>query len=233
MTQSLDLTVDSARGAERRTVDVARVYNLGFTIRDKEKQQRHIDEVVGVHVDWPEKPPIIFPISAWATITESDVPVQYETTSGEVEFVIIDDGRELMIGVGSDHTDRKLEAVDIPWGKQVAPNVIAPTVWRWSDVQDHWDQVSLQSYVGDGTDRVLYQKASAAEFWTPLEMLEGVKGRIAEVEGPKIYLSGTVVSEKETLDYGREWTIRMQDPVAGKSIEHTYNISVLQEEISD
>lgn len=234
MTQHLHVEVDTPEGREARTLAVSRVYNLGFTIRDKEKMQRHLDEVEGVHVDWPEKPPIIFPISAWATITDTDVPVQYSRTSGEVEIVIVVDGDEVLIGVGSDHTDRKLEATDIPWGKQVAPNVVAPTLWRWSDVADHWDEVEIASYVADepGGERRLYQRASVAEFWTPVEMLEGVEGRIAPVDGAKVFFSGTVVSVGETLDFGHEWTLRMHDPVTGRSIDHTYTVSVLADELS-
>jgi hypothetical protein len=149
--------------------------------------------------------------------------------------VIVVDGTDILVGVGSDHPDRALEATDIPWGKQVAPNVIAPTLWRWADVEDHWDRVSLESYVAErpGAEPKLYQKASVAEFWTPIEMLEGVDGRIEEVDGARVFLSGTVVSEGEQLDFGRVWTIRMSDPVTGRTIEHTYTVTVLSEEISD
>lgn len=228
MSQKLEVTIDGADGAETRVLDVARVYNLGFTIRDRDKMQRHLDEVVGVHVPWPERPPVIFPISAWATITSDDVPVQYGRTSGEIEIVTVVDGDELLIGVGSDHTDRELEATDIPWGKQVAPNILAPTLWRWRDVADHWDQVQLESYV-DGT---LYQKALVSEFWTPEEMVTSVKGRIKEVPGARVFYSGTVVSENEQLDFGKEWSLRMIDPVAGKTIRHDYTVTVLADEIS-
>lgn len=234
MTQLLHVTVDAGEGAEERTIAVGRVYNLGFTIRDREKMQRHLDEVVGVTVPWPEKPPIIFPISAWATITDTEVTVQYARTSGEVEIVTVQDGDEILVGVGSDQTDRELEATDIPWSKQAAPNVIAPTLWRWTDVADHWNQVELSSHVAEeeGGERVLYQKASVAEFWTPQEMLDSLEGRLAPASGAKVLFSGTVVSEDEKLNFGKELTIRMHDPVTDKSIEHTYVVSVLADELT-
>jgi len=228
MTQQLDFTIDGADKVEQRSMTVSRVYNLGFTIRDKAKMQRHLDEVEGVHVDWPQRPPIIFPISAWATITADDVPVQYDRTSGEIEIVMVVDGDELYVTCGSDHTDRKLEATDIPWGKQVAPNIVAPTLWRWADVADHWDEVQMESYV----DGELYQKASVAEFWTPTEMVDSVQGRISEVDGARIFFSGTVVSVNEQLDFGRGWSLRMIDPVTGKTIRHDYRVTVLADEIS-
>lgn len=233
MSHRMQFVVESTSGPQDRTLDVTRVYNLGFTIRDREKMQRHLNEVVGVHVEWPKRAPIIFPISAWATITDTDVPVQYETTSGEVEIVTVVDGTELLIGVGSDHTDRKLEAVDIPWGKQVAPNVLAPVLWRWEEVREHWDQVRLESYADDGSGPVLYQKASVAEFWTPQEMVDSVQDRLTPVDGVRIFFSGTVVSEGETLHFGRWFSIRLIDDVLGREIRHDYTISVLAEEVSE
>jgi hypothetical protein len=233
MSNLLNFTIDGQDGTEQRTLNVTRVYNLGFTIRDKAKMQAHLDEVEGVHVDWPPRPPVIFPISAWATLTDEDVPVQYDRTSGEIEIVTVVDGDELLIGVGSDHTDRALEATDIPWGKQVAPNVIAPTLWRWSEVRDHWDEVLLESLIDSGNGPQLYQKAGVAEFWTPEEMVDSVKGRIVEVPGTRVFFSGTVVSVGAKLNFGRVFNMRMIDPVANKTIEHTYRVTVLADEISE
>ena len=101
-------------------------------------------------------------------------------------------------------------------------------VWRWADVRDHWDEVQLESYV-DGRP---YQKASVAEFWTPQEMVDSVEGRLGDVPGTKVFYSGTVVSLDERLDFGRQWSLRMIDPVTGKTIRHDYTVSVLSEEIS-
>jgi len=220
---------------ERVALDlkVGRVYNLGFTIRDAEKMQRHLEEcyAVGVPELKVDKPPLIFPMSSWATITDEEVTVQRARTSGEVEIVTISLGGELYIGVGSDHTDRELETIDIPWSKQVAPNVLAPTLWRWEDVAGHWDDVMLESYVLDEGKEVLYQRASVAEFWTPVEMVNSLEGRVPAITDAQILFSGTVVSEGEQLNFGREWRIAMIDPVFERKIEHTYRVVVLSEEV--
>lgn len=233
MSNRLDVTIEGPSGSEQRTLDVSRVYNLGFTIRDREKMQAHLDEVEGVHVDWPPRPPIIFPISAWATLTDEDVPVQFDRTSGEIEIVTVVDGDELLVGVGSDHTDRALEATNIPWGKQVAPNILAPTLWRWEEVKDHWDEVLLESTIDSGNGPELYQKAGVAEFWTPQEMVDSVKGRIVEVPGVRMFFSGTVVSVDAKLNFGHIFTMKMIDPVTERTIEHTYRITQLADEISE
>lgn len=233
MSNHLQVTVAGRDGDEQRVLEVTRVYNLGFTIRDKEKMQAHLDEVEGVHVDWPERPPVIFPISAWATLTDEDIPVQYDRTSGEIEIVTVVDGDELLVGVGSDHTDRALEATDIPWGKQVAPNIMAPTLWRWEEVKDHWDEVLLESTIDSGDGPVLYQQAGVKEFWTPEEMVDSTKGRIVEVPGARVFFSGTVVSVDKTLNFGHVFRMRMIDPVLGREIDHTYRVTQLADEISD
>jgi 4-hydroxyphenylacetate 3-monooxygenase len=138
----------------------------------------------------------------------------------------------MYVGVGSDHTDRELEAINIPWSKQVAPNVLAPMVWDWKEVAPHWDEVLLESYVSDEGGRKLFQQAGVAEFWTPEEMRDSLDGRIKLVEeGFLMLFSGTVVSVDGQLNYGREWTIRMIDPVLERKIEHTYHVVVLDEEI--
>jgi len=216
-------------------IEVGRVYNLGFTIRDAEKMQRHLEEcyAVGVPELKVDKPPLIFPMSSWATITDSDVSVQRARTSGEVEIVTISLAGELYVGVGSDHTDRELETIDIPWSKQVAPNVLAPTLWRWADVEGHWDDVMLESYVSDGGEEILYQRASVSEFWTPVEMVTSLVGRVPETTAAQILFSGTVVSEGEQLNFGRKWRIAMIDPVFNRKIEHSYQIVVLSEEVKD
>lgn len=234
MGTTLQLFVDGKTGRTSLPFPVRRVYNLGFTIRDAAKMQAHLDEVAkeGVPPPRTDNPPIIFPISSWATITDDEVPVQYEKTSGEIEIVTLVLGDDVYVGVGSDHTDRALEAVDIPWSKQVTPNVLAPVVWRWQDVAEHWDSVLMESFVREHGTRKLFQKAGVAEFWTPIEMRDSLKGRIVPVtEGGMVLFSGTVVSVDHQLSYGREWTIRMMDPVLNRTIEHTYNVIVLKEEV--
>jgi len=235
MTTPVDVEVETASGREKLRLDVGRVYNLGFTIRDSAKMDRHMDEVekIGIKRPHTDRPPIIFPISTWATVFGDEAQVQYRRTSGEVEIVTIDSGGELYVTVGSDHTDRKLETVSIPWSKQVAPNVVAPLLWRWEDVADHWNEVTMECWVVDGGERIRYQHAGVAEFWTPVEMRDSIRGRIAEDQGALVLFSGTVVTDDEKFRYCNEWTISLNDPVLNRRIVHTYTVVVLGDEIVD
>jgi hypothetical protein len=232
----LGFDLDTVQGTRGIQIDITRTFNLGHTMRDLAKMQRHLDEVaaLGIPVVDVAEPPMVSAISSWATLTADDVTVQRPTTSGEVEIVTIRDADGVIyVGVGSDHTDRALEAVDLPWSKQVAPNVVAPRLWLWEEISEHWNSVELECWIETDGGRELYQSASVSEFWTPLEMLAGADRKIVPPPGAVALFSGTVESLKHQLVYGNAWTIRMHDPVWDRTIEHRYSVTVLEEEILD
>lgn len=229
-----NFTIEDSTGHHPLTVDLKRCFNLGFTMRDPEKMQRHLEEcyAMGVKEVFCDRPPLVMPISPWVVLTDDEIQVQRPRTSGEVEIVTLADADgTVYVGVGSDHTDRTLEGYDIPWGKQVAPNVVAPMLWRWDDVKDHWDELVIECDVIDDGEHVAYQKAGVSEFWTPAEMLEGARESVTPVDGAIILFSGTVVSLEEKLRFAESWTIRMIDPVLGRTLEHTYGVVVLAPEV--
>jgi hypothetical protein len=231
---TLNFTVIGIDGESPLSVDLVRCYNLGFTMRDEEKMQRHLEECykLGVKELICDRPPLVMPISPWAVLTDSKVAVQRPKTSGEVEIVTLADADgTVYVGVGSDQTDRPLEGIDIPWAKQVAPNVVAPTLWKWDDVKDHWDEVRMSCTVVDKGESVEYQDASVAEFWTPVEMLQGVRDSVVHVPGAIVLFSGTVVTLEETLRFAEQWTLRMTDPVLNRELSFTYDIEVLANEV--
>ena len=217
-----------------KSMDFSRGYNLGFTMRDEAKMQAHLEECykLGIKELICERPPLVMPISSWAVLTDTHIGVQRPKTSGEVEIVtIVDENDEIFVSVGSDHTDRSLETIDIPWSKQVAPNVVAPQMWRWNDVKDHWDDIHMESWVIDQGETVKYQEAMVNEFWTPAEMVQGLRDSVVRVPGANILFSGTVVSIGEKLRFAESWTIKMTDPVLNRVIEHTYTVDVLAREV--
>jgi hypothetical protein len=203
-------------------------------MRDEAKMQAHLEECykLGIKELICERPPLVMPISSWAVLTDTHIGVQRPKTSGEVEIVtIVDENDEIFVSVGSDHTDRSLETIDIPWSKQVAPNVVAPQMWRWNDVKDHWDDIHMESWVIDKGEVVKFQEAMVNEFWTPAEMVQGLRDSVVRVAGPNILFSGTVVSIGEELRFAESWTIKMTDPILNRSIEHTYTVDVLGSEV--
>lgn len=235
MGETLRVTIVSRDEETRRDLPIARAYNLGFTIRDPAKMQAHLDEVAKEGVPRPRvgTPPIVFPLSPWAVTCAEEVPVQYAKTSGEVEIVTyVDTDGELYVSVGSDHTDRELESIDIPWSKQVCPSVVAPRFWRWRDVAEVWDETEIASDVGDAGGQIRpYQRAFVREFLSPPEMVAALERKLRRVVRPYLFWSGTVVSLTSELDYGDRFTIRLHNPRLGWTIEHTYIAPILFAEI--
>src|SRR5699024_12545366 len=53
--------------------------------------------------------------------------------------------KDMYITVGSDHTDRELEAVNIGKSKQVCGKPFGKKAWKLDDVLTHWDELILSS----------------------------------------------------------------------------------------
>lgn len=230
MSGDVDLTIEPIGSKpERRRIHVRRLYNLGSATRDPNVARPHQDEValVGVEISFDIPSPRIYPTSPSALTTDTRILVQGNNTSGEVEIVLVM-ADELLIGVGSDHTDRDLERTSIPWSKQVAPNILAPRLWRWVDVWDHWDQCRLRSEV----DGQLYQDVGVDVFLGPEDVLRILRERATVPERDFVVFCGTYVSVTGHIQTGRDWRVVLEDPQTGRSIEHSYTVDSLFDEIA-
>lgn len=230
MGTQLTMEIVGTTGNTTRALHAQRIYNLGSAVRDAEEARAHQEEVadIGVRIAFDVPAPRIYPVPPWTLVTDVDVPVLTEETSGEVEIVLwVAD--ELYVGVGSDHTDRALEAVSIPWSKQACPNVIAPQLWRWADVADHWDVCQLACDV-DGQP---YQRMGVNIFLHPDDILRTVRERIDVPDRDFVVYCGTYVSVEKRLQYGKVWDIRLEDPHLGRTLTHTYRVSSIRTEIHE
>jgi len=222
--------VEHADGhVEERHIEIERMYNFGSATRVPDDALAHQEEVakagVGIAFDIPA--PRVYPISPRNLVSDAEVFVHNSETSGEVEIVLLRDGAELLIGVGSDHTDRRLERHSIVWSKQAYPNVVARRFWPMSDIRDHWDNLVLESWV-DGRS---YQHVGVDIFLHPDDLLSELNARVAALPARFILFSGTYVSVDKALGFGRQWRFRLSDPTLGRSIGHTYTLTNIIEEI--
>ena len=99
-----------------KTLDLRTVKQLviaGWTGRDVNALEAHIRELEAIGVRRPKSTPIFYRASASLLTSDDSIEVVGEHSSGEVEVVVfaLDDGA--WIGVGSDHTDRKLETTQV------------------------------------------------------------------------------------------------------------------------
>lgn len=225
------LTIADDAGPVSRIVDIHRVYNLGSAARSPDSALPHQREVaeIGVRIAFDVPPPRIYPVSPQTVTTEHAVYVLNDETSGEVEFCVLVDGDEVFVGVGSDHTDRLLERTSIPWSKEVCPNVLAPTMWRWPQVREHWDECLLESRL----DGALYQSSTVGVFLRPEDMIELIRMRAGAGSGPFLIYSGAYASIDTTMRYGVRWDLTLTDTTLRRTITHQYDVVNLRAEIRD
>ena len=85
------------------------------------------------------------------------ISVVGEDSSGEVEFFVLKTDEGLCVGVGSDHTDRIVEAYNVTTSKQVCAKPISNSLWRYDDVIDHWNDLILRSHAIEDGEKILFQ----------------------------------------------------------------------------
>lgn len=205
-------------------IDVKRIINAGYTGRDQKAIQAHIDELKEEGIPAPEKTPTYFPKFAdRITQNESFEVLDESDHSGEAEFALIFDNGKIYVGVGSDHTDRKLETFDINKAKQVYLNTISEDLWDLDDVRNHWDQLILRSWVEINGERTLFQEATLDMMLPPDDLIERVKELLvdpSDTEGLVVY-SGTVASLIK-VDYSKSFEVEIEDPKLNRKLSQRY-----------
>ena len=157
-------------GAERTFAPAALVV-IGYAGRDRAAVEHHIDELAALGVPRPASVPLFMVFPPWLVSQEPSITVAGSQSSGEAEIVVVVDGDETFVTLGSDHTDRTLEAVDIVASKGVCPKPVALSGWSATEVGDRWDDLVLRSRI-DGD--VPYQDGSAAANLHPLELVAAI-----------------------------------------------------------
>lgn len=226
----LDLELITESGSRGLSFPVKRMINAGYVGRDRESVQAHIDELRRQGVPPPPTVPLFLPVLSHNVTTEGTIEVIGDQTSGEAEFVLLLDGDDCFVGVGSDHTDRAVEAYSIVTSKQICSNVISRQVWRYEDVESFWDDLSIRSWVRPSKDRepVLYQDARLGSILSPEQLIEMVKSTVHDgsVDGCVLY-SGTVPVLTEEVIYGHDFLVELLDPRRDRKLTSYYRVSRL------
>lgn len=217
MTQSIEFTVD---GAARR-IDISALVIAGWTGRDKAAVEHHIAELAAIGVKRPRTVPCFYRLGANLLTTASELDVVGEDSSGEVEFVLISAPDALYVGVGSDHTDRKVEAYGVAVSKQMCPKPIGPELWRFAEVEGHWDRLLLRSHVTRRGKRFLYQEGPASRMLAPRDLLARFPDSRGKLPSGTAMFCGTLVVQGE-IGGGDRFEIELNDPVKGRSLKHEY-----------
>lgn len=220
----IDLTVHSAAGQSAIAFTPRQLIIAGWTGRDEAALEAHIVELEELGIARPKAVPIFYRA---ASSLLSTAPVQQmvgREASGEVEAVLWKHEGALYVGVGSDHTDRKLEAVGITLSKQLCAKPVSADVWRWDEVADHWDEVVLRSRLPHSGER--YQEGSAAALRRPDELLALYESREGPVPDGTVMYCGTLAVEGG-IRFADAMELELDDPVRRMTLRHGYSIDVL------
>lgn len=227
MSNRLELTVHPwQEPAERMGFVCRHLYNAGFAGKQQDEVRKHIEELAALGVPAPSSTPTIFPLSDYNLSTADEIQVQHGETSGEVEYVLLLQGGEVYVTVGSDQSDRNLESYSISKAKQACLNVMAGDVWLYEEVKDHWDQLYMRCWVTKDGQRSLYQEDRLEALLSPEEWFP-VWNRLELDTTNFCFFSGTI-STIGGLVYGDCYELELEDPVLGRVIRHSYQVTVLK-----
>jgi hypothetical protein len=109
---------------------------------------------------------------AASLVTQSpDVQVMGRDATGEAEVVLFRHEGQDWVTIGSDHTDRKAEAIGVTLSKQMCAKPLAKTAWPLAECQEHWDQLILRSWIEVDGKPHLYQEGPVSSMRLPWELV--------------------------------------------------------------
>jgi hypothetical protein len=222
MTGTIEVVVRERGGSSTQSFEIRNLVIAGWTGRDPVARDKHIAELEELGVPRPASTPIYYRVAASRLVTAPKIEASGGESSGEVEFALIRSGGQLYVGVGSDHTDRKVETYNITVSKQMCDKPIAPEVWLLSDVQAHWDSLVLRSFATIDGKRELYQEGTLAGMLPPAELIERGFGK-AGMPDDTLLVGGTCAA-KGGLRPASRFDYEIVDPVLSRSITHGYDI---------
>ena len=198
----------------------------GYTSRDQEAVRAHMEELEKLGVERPPSWPVVFAVTADRLTTGSSIEVLHGETSGEIEFVIIQTGGKRYVAIASDHTDRKNENLGIGIAKQLVPRVISSEIWRWEEVEDHWDDLEIKSHVTVDGERKLYQSSTTGTFLPLDEIVDFVAGHSSKPLEDAVIFSGTVPTIGGDMGYATRFEAEMFDPILDRTLKADYEVIV-------
>ena len=221
----LTFTVDARGTATPLTLPIDQAVIAGWTGRDPVARDKHIAELEALGIKRPVATPIYYRVSARRLTQEDSVEVCGSDSSGEVEFVLIGWQGRIFVGLGSDHTDRKVESYGVTVSKQMCDKPVAPVLWEFEEVAAHWDSLILRSYAWIKGKRELYQEGTLDAM---LPVGELIKRGFEDGKLPDgCAMFGGTFAAKGGIRPADRFEFELEDPVIKRTIRHAYDVITL------
>ena len=221
----LTFTIEDHGAPTRLTLPIDQAVIAGWTGRDPVARDKHIAELEAIGIARPATTPIYYRVAACRLTMEDSIEVCGEDSSGEVEFVLIGWQGRTFVGLGSDHTDRKVETYSVTVSKQMCDKPIASELWELEDVIDHWDRMILRSFAWINGERVLYQEGTLDAMLPVAELIERKFGKSGLPDGCAMF--GGTFAAKGGIRPASRFEFELEDPVLKRSIRHAYDVITL------
>ena len=207
------------------TMSIDQAVIAGWTGRDPVARDKHIAELEAIGIAPPATTPIYYRCSARRLTTTDVIEVCGGDSSGEVEFVLIGWQGRIFVGLGSDHTDRNVEAYSVTVSKQMCDKPMASELWELEDVIGHWDQMVLRAWAWIDGARVLYQEGTLDHMLPVEELIQRGFGGKAFPDGCAMF-GGTFAAIGGIRPASR-FEYELEDPVLKRKISGGYDVIVL------
>jgi hypothetical protein len=194
----------------------------GWTGRDEQALRKHIKELEELGVKPPKTTPIFYRVAASLLTFSNEIQVSGPDTSGEVEFVLLSKSDGLWVTVGSDHTDRKAETINVSLSKQLCAKPIAAEAWRYDEVKPHWERLMLRSWIFENKTKTLYQEGNVSAMRSP----EDLMGKYGGLK-PGYAMFGGTFAAKGGIRPADRFVMELEDPVLQRKISHEYVVKIL------
>lgn len=218
------LTFDriATAGMDRVAVEVTNLVIAGWAGRDEAAVRHHIEELAAIGVPPPSSVPVYYRAAA-ANLTQAPtLEVLGPDSSGEVEPILLSLADGLWLGIGSDHTDRKAEAAGIALSKQLCGKPVGNTLWRFEEMEAHWDALEMRALATIDGEETLYQQGRLAALRHPRDLM--ARGPALPPGG--LMFCGTLGAIGGIRPSSR-FAMELHDPVLGRTLRHEYGIHVL------
>lgn len=221
----LTFTVMDDAAATPQTISIEQAVIAGWTGRDPVARDKHIAELEAIGIARPATTPIYYRCSARRLTTDDVIEVCGGDSSGEVEFVLIGCQGRILVGLGSDHTDRKVESYSVTVSKQMCDKPMSPVLWKLDDVIGHWDRMILRSWAWFDGQRTLYQEGTLDAMLPVSELIERGFGKSGLPDGCAMF--GGTFAAKGGIRPSVRFEYELEDPVLNRKLTHAYDVIVL------
>jgi Protein of unknown function (DUF2848) len=213
---------------DERTLDPRDIRNLviaGWTGRDQAALEAHIRELEALGIARPKSTPIFYRVAASLLTCAETIEVVGSDSSGEVECIVCALGEGLWLGLGSDHTDRKAEAIGVTLSKQMCAKPVGARLWRFADVAPHWEKLLLRSFVTRDGQRRLYQEGPVTTMRPPEELIRLYTGGNTLPPGTAMFCGTLAVHG--AIEGGELFEMELDDSMRGRKLTHAYRVEQL------